>query len=218
MRIHLKINGSREIVPFNHQHLLTGVIHKWIGRNEEHGKLSLYSFSRLERGEALKNGLKFQDGTSMFFSAVNADIVKQMISGIQTDPTMFHGLKVSEIIIQEDPDFSQRDTFSAASPVFIKRRVSERIDHIKYDNAHAGEYLVETLKSKMKSVGMEDDSLDIQFNLTYPKAKTTLVTYNSIQNKANICPVIIKGLPETKAFAWNVGLGNSTGIGFGAIK
>lgn len=218
MRIHLKINGTREIVPFNHQHLLTGVIHKWIGRNEEHGKLSLYSFSRLERGEALKNGLKFSEGTNMFFSSVNVNLVKSVISGIQSDPTMFHGLKVSEIIIQEDPDFTQRDTFSAASPVFIKRRVTDRIDHIKYSDTHAGEYLVETLKSKMKSVGMEDDSLDIQFKLTYPKAKTTLVTYNSIQNKANICPVIIKGLPETKAFAWNVGLGNSTGIGFGAIK
>jgi CRISPR/Cas system endoribonuclease Cas6 (RAMP superfamily) len=34
----------------------------------------------------------------------------------------------------------------------------------------------------------------------------------------NWCPIIIKGKPETKLFAWNVGLGNSTGIGFGAIK
>lgn len=218
MRIHLKISGSRELIPFNHQHLLTGVIHKWIGRNEEHGKLSLYSFSRLERGEASKIGLKFGEGTSLFFSAIDVDLVKKVIAGIQSDPFMFHGLKVSEIVIQEDPDFSKRDSFSAASPVFIKRRVSDRIDHIKFSDAQAGECLVETLKSKMKSVGMEDDSLDIQFDLAYPKAKTTLVTYNSIQNRASICPVIIKGLPETKAFAWNVGLGNSTGIGFGAIK
>jgi CRISPR/Cas system endoribonuclease Cas6 (RAMP superfamily) len=30
--------------------------------------------------------------------------------------------------------------------------------------------------------------------------------------------VIIKGTPEQLAFAWNVGLGNSTGIGFGALN
>lgn len=218
MRIHLKISGSRELIPFNHQHLLTGVIHKWIGRNEEHGKLSLYSFSRLERGEVSKSGLKFEEGTSLFFSAIDVDLVKKVISGIQSDPLMFHGLKVSEIIIQEDPDFSQRDSFSAASPVFIKRRVDDKIEHIKFDDSRAGLCLVETLRSKMKSAGMEDDSLDIQFDLAYTKAKTTLVTYNSIQNRANICPVIIRGMPETKAFAWNVGLGNCTGIGFGAIK
>jgi CRISPR/Cas system endoribonuclease Cas6 (RAMP superfamily) len=29
--------------------------------------------------------------------------------------------------------------------------------------------------------------------------------------------VIIEGKPETKLFAWDVGIGNSTGIGFGAI-
>jgi CRISPR-associated endoribonuclease Cas6 len=45
-----------------------------------------------------------------------------------------------------------------------------------------------------------------------------MIIYKGIANKANWCPVIIKGRPETKLFAWNVGLGNSTGIGFGAIK
>ena len=42
--------------------------------------------------------------------------------------------------------------------------------------------------------------------------------YNGVENKASWCPVIVEGKPETKAFAWNVGLGNSTGIGLGAIK
>lgn len=44
-----------------------------------------------------------------------------------------------------------------------------------------------------------------------------MVTYRGIGNRANMCPVIIDGRPETKAFAWEVGIGNSTGIGFGSI-
>jgi CRISPR-associated endoribonuclease Cas6 len=63
-----------------------------------------------------------------------------------------------------------------------------------------------------------DDNLEIRFEKNYSKAKTKLIAYNGIKNKTNWCPVIIKGKPETKFFAWNVGLGNSTGIGFGAIK
>lgn len=218
MRIHLKINGPEELIPFNHQHLLTGAIHKWIGRNDEHGKLSLYSFSRLEKGNAFKDGLRFEGGARMFFSAIDDGLIKKVIAGIQEDPTMFNGLKVSEIIIQEDPDFSKQDFFMAASPVFIKRRVDDKIKHIKFDHPQAGSYLVETLRSKMKLIGIKDDSLAIQFDLTYPNPKTTVVAYKSVLNRANVCPVIVKGLPETKVFAWNVGLGNSTGIGFGAIR
>ena len=41
---------------------------------------------------------------------------------------------------------------------------------------------------------------------------------NGIKNKASICPVIVKGTSEQIAFAWNVGVGNSTGIGFGALN
>jgi len=41
MPLHLRIKPSRETIPFNHQHLLTGTIHKWMGRNEEHAKLLL---------------------------------------------------------------------------------------------------------------------------------------------------------------------------------
>ena len=76
----------------------------------------------------------------------------------------------------------------------------------------------ETLLSKMREAGLEEDkTLDIKFDLSYPGKKLKLVRYHGIGNKASFCPVIIKAKPETKRFAWNVGIGNCTGIGFGAI-
>jgi CRISPR-associated endoribonuclease Cas6 len=218
MRIHLIIKTTNKVIPFDHQPLLTGTIHKWLGWNDEHGKVSLYSFSQLEGGKATPNGLRFESDISFFFSSHNSDLIKKMVSGIQVDPTIFHGMVVSEIIIQEDPDLSGRNLFFSASPIFIKRRVEESVDHIMYDDPRANICLKETLQTKMNEAGIEDDSLEIRFETTYPKAGTKKITYNGIQNRANWCPVIIEGKPETKLFAWNVGLGNSTGIGFGAIK
>jgi CRISPR-associated endoribonuclease Cas6 len=218
MRIHLKIQTSNKVIPFDHQPLLTGTIHKWLGWNDEHGKVSLYSFSQLEGGKATPNGLHFERGTSFFFSSHNPDLIKKMISGIQVDPTLFFGLTVTEIIIQEDPDLADRSLFFTASPIFIKRRVEDRVNHIRFDDPLAGSYLKETLQTKMNEAGIEDGSFDIRFETTYLKAGTKKITYNGVQNRANWCPVIIEGKPETKLFAWNVGLGNSTGIGFGAIK
>ena len=63
--------------------------------------------------------------------------------------------------------------------------------------------MAETLQNKMEKVGLTDDALKIEFDLSYSKASTKLVHYNGIDNKTSWCPVIIEGKPETKAFAWN---------------
>ena len=218
MRVHLKIQASNKVIPFDHQSLLTGTIHKWLGWNDEHGKVSLYSFSRLEGGIAIKRGLQFERDSIFFFSAYQLDLIKTLIKGIQTDPTLFHGLFVTDIAIPEDPYLSTRDLFYVASPIFIKRKVEEKIDHILFNDKRASACLIETLQTKMAKAGIEDDSAQIRFDTNYTKAATKMITYNGVNNKANWCPVIINGKPETKLFAWNVGIGNSTGIGFGAIK
>ena len=44
MRIHLKTTANTQPVPFNYQQKLVGTIHKWIGPNSIHDKISLYSF------------------------------------------------------------------------------------------------------------------------------------------------------------------------------
>lgn len=218
MRIFLKILNENKIISYDHQHLLTGTIHKWLGWNEEHGEVSLYSFSQLEGGKATPNGLQFERETSFFFSSHNPDLIKNIIKGIQADPTMFNGLVVLEVIMQEDPDLSDRELFFVASPIFIKRRNGEKVDHIIYNDQRANACLLETLLSKMEKAGMSDETLRIRFEDNYPKAGTKKITYNGVQNRASWCPVVIEGKTETKLFAWNVGLGNSTGIGFGAIK
>ena len=217
MRIHLKLKTPNQIIPFDHQPLLTGTIHKWLGWNNEHGNVSLYSFSWLQGGKKEKSSLRFNKEASLFFSAHDPELIMKIVKGIQQDPTLFHGLEVAEITIQEDPDFSDREIFLVASPIFIKRKIADKIEHIIYNDPRAAGCLKETLQTKLQKAGLFDDDFVIRFDESYPKAGTKKVTYNGVENRANWCPVIIEGKPETKLFAWNVGLGNSTGIGFGAL-
>ena len=218
MRIHLKINSGNEIIPYDHQPLLVGAFHKWMGINSEHGEVSLYSFSRLEGGKPVKNGLKFGSEATLFFSAYDTEIIKKIVWGIQLDNTMFHGMKVQEVTLEQDPDLEGRERFFVASPIFIKRNTDNHIEHILFTDERAPQLLKETLQTKMKIAGIWDDDFELYFDTTHAKASTKVVNYKGIGNKASWCSVIIKGKPETKLFAWNVGLGNSTGIGFGAIK
>ena len=48
-------------------------------------------------------------------------------------------------------------------------------------------------------------------------AKTKLFRYKQVQCKGSICPVLVSGSTEQIQFAWEVGVGHSTGIGCGAL-
>lgn len=218
MRIYIKLKSDNKAVPFNYQPIITGTIHKWIGLNEIHNKISLYSFSWLSGGRKKGGNLFFENGASFEFSAFDENLLKKIINGIQKDPVINYGLEVSEIVIKETPLFSKKETFFVSSPILIKRTEDEREKHYTYDQIETDLLLTETLKTKLKIAGLDDCNINVAFDRNYPGVKTKLVYYKNIGNKANICPVIIEGSPEQIAFAWNVGVGNSTGIGFGSLK
>ncbi len=219
MRIHLHLSRNGSIVPFGYLPVLVGTLHKWLGQNEWHNQLSFHSFSSLKGSEAGNNGLNFPRGGEWFISSHEADFMKKLISGIQEDPVINYGLQVTSISIQEDPVFNKEShSFTLASPVLIKRREGQRIRHFIFSEKQTDELMTETLVSKLKKARLKPDGIHVSFNRDYPSAKTKLINYNGIGNRANICPVTIAGSPEQIAFAWNVGIGNSTGIGFGALN
>lgn len=218
MRISIKLNTGKGLIPFNYQPQLTGAIHKWIGKNELHDKTSMYSFSWLHGGRKKANGLAFENGTSFDFSSHDNEIIKAVIKGIQIDPTIGFGLVVSELVLQEIPTFSTSQTFFVSSPVLVKKMEGDKEIHYTYDNVISDFLLTETLKTKLRKAGMDENGVDVQFLKDYPQAKTKIIHYRNIGNRVNICPVVITGTPEQIAFAWSVGVGNSTGIGFGSLK
>jgi len=219
MRLYLKLTRNKELIPYNYQPFLTGALHKWIGaNNDEHSVLSLYSFSWLQDAEAKSKGINLTRDSYFFVSAYDDSLIKQIVKGVLNDPFVCFGASVYDIQIAEDRVFGNEERFTVASPVFIKRRLDNQEKHITYDNSKSNEFLTETLKKKLDAAALPTDSINIRFDESYPNPQTKIIYYNNIGNRVNICPVIIKGTPEQIAFAWNVGVGNSTGIGFGALK
>lgn len=220
MRIHLKTTANDKLVPFDYQKYLVGTLHKWLGSNTEHDLMSLYSFSWLYGSVRVKDKLNFPKGASWFISFYDESKVKLIISDILQEPEMFCGMRVLDITIEETPDLSTRELFYLGSPIFIKRVINPEgeIKYYTFEEKESSELMKNTLNHKMEIAGLPlDETLNISFDLTYTKKKIKCINYRNIKNKANMCPIYIKGKPETKAFAWNVGIGNSTGIGFGAI-
>lgn len=219
MRIYLKTSPNSELISYDYQNKLVGTLHKWLGVNSEHDLMSLYSFSWLHGSVSEQKGLNFPKGASWFISFYDTAKMKLIMSDILRNPEMFGGMRVIDMTIEETPDLSTRELFYLGSPIFIKRFIPEEgTKYYTFKDDESNELMKNTLIHKMEIAGLPlDETLDISFDLTYAKKKIKFINYRDIRNKANLCPVYIKGKPETKVFAWNVGIGNSTGIGFGSI-
>ena len=220
MRIYIKTCANKEGVSFDHIHQMVGTIHKWIGeQNDYHGSSSMYSFSWLQGGRKGNGGLYFPKGASFFISAIDENLLKQIIQGIREEPELFAGMVVKEVRIKQTPDFSGgAECFNVASPVLVKVKEGERVKHCLYNNPVSSEALTHSMVRRMKLAGIDSTGLSINFDQEYKFAQTKLINYKGVKNRANVCPVIVKGSPEQIAFVWNVGIGHSTGIGFGSLN
>jgi len=220
MRLHLTTNPSRRILSYNYQRRLTGAIHKWLGTdNPYHGQSALFSFSLLNGGESVKDqGMRFPRGARWFISSFHPEFAKMLMQGILRDPIITEDLAVEEMMVQEDPTFGQAHIFKVGSPVLVKqRRPDNTTHHFIFSEPATDALMTATLQGKLTHAGLPAEGLHVEFHRNFPGARAKVLHYNEVQNRVNFCPVAIIGSPEQLAFAWNVGIGHSTGIGFGSL-
>jgi len=218
MRLHLTLTPNTEPIPFNYQHQLTGVLHKWLGQNDLHDKISLYSFSWLKgKAERIEGGLNFPNGAKWFISFWEEEYAQQLVKGILNEPSVFKGMNVTEVQIQETPEFGTSNYFKVASPVLLRMNLDDGSrKHLTARDEKASELLNERMKSKMLQANL-NSRIEIRFDEKYINPKTKLVNIKGTKLKTNICPVLIEGDEVALKFAWNVGVGELTGSGLGAL-
>jgi CRISPR-associated endoribonuclease Cas6 len=216
MRLHLRLQSHNVQLSFDYQHELVRSFHRWLPDNDIHDDISLYSLSWLGGAKAHNGSLHFPQGATWFISFHDERIAKHLLVGMLRNPATTFGMRVGDVQIQEEPDFGAESRFILGSPVLAKHFDGTSILHKTYADQDVDDILTHTLQSKLRSVGLSDD-VHVQFDRTYPNAKTKLVTIKNIKNRASMCPVIVKGAPEAVSFAWSVGIGHCTGVGFGAV-
>jgi CRISPR-associated endoribonuclease Cas6 len=222
MRLNLRLTGNTTAVPFDHLHHLTGTVHKWLGDdNTEHDSLSLYSFSWLGGAKPQNDALTFPRGATWFLSFHEPEAAKRLLNGIMREPEVAFGMRVFEVQEQAVPQFSGCYRFKVAGPVVARaRREGGGREYLMWNDVDAAEALTRVLRHKLEAAGFTGEHLDttVQFDQTYPGARSKLVTIKGISHKASLCPVVVTGTPEAVRFAWEVGAGELTGSGCGAVR
>jgi CRISPR-associated endoribonuclease Cas6 len=219
MRIYLHLTPNTEPVPFDYQHRLVGAFHKWLGENELHDDISLYSLSWLSHGQQRGRGLDFPNGSTFHVSAPNDELLSALVRGVFNGHQVSWGMEVREVSIQRTPDFGGQQRFLAQSPILIKRKREDGKHHHYYYPAdpEANALLTDTLQKKLQKAGLSAD-VSVAFDPEFRNPRIKKIRYRDIDIKATYCPVIVTGEARAVQFAWEVGVGNSTGIGFGALR
>lgn len=191
-RLIFELSGY-EFKPSVHTKML-GVIHKWIGKNEIHDEISLYSFSHVFNNQFM-------------FSAFDETIIEKIKYGSIKHPEMFDNCKLIGYRLKSFD--VKKESFRCASPFFVK---DENNKHLIFKEAE--EQAKKTLIKKAKIANIELGEFDLQF---VNFRKTKLIKIHDIENRCFVSEVKIIGSDTVKMFACQVGIGNSTGAGFGFI-
>lgn len=218
MRIAINLMSSTEKLPLDYQKKLVGTFHKWMQRPDLHEEISLYSFSRIIGLKAKGRTLYLGRNPHLYFSAHDENLVINIIKNITNDPQMFNGMSVKDVIIIPESPVENKDTFYLHTPVFIARTLDGQ-KHKKFYNfwdSEAGDLMTETMQRKLTKAGI-DDNVRIEFDRSFINPKLCEMRYDGIVNIGSMCAVKIIGSDIVKKFARDVGIGNSTGIGYGCL-
>jgi len=221
MKFRIQLTASRIPVPFNYAYRLCGLFHHWLGKNDLHDKISLYSLGWLKgKTQVRDHALCFPDGAAWDIGIYNSGLSEQLIRGLLLKDFEFHGMQIRKVDLLKPPVFEDGEhRFLAGSPILLRKLEDDGSrTHLTYNEPESREVMNRVIHKKAEEAGFEPGKyLNLQFDSSYRNPKTKLVDIKGIKNRASVCPVIAEGPPEALEFLWTVGAGELTGVGFGSL-
>jgi CRISPR-associated endoribonuclease Cas6 len=226
MRIQLVLSPNIQPVPFSYLQDLRAALHNWLGPNDIHEDLSLYSLGWLKGGEKVGRSLYFPQGATWNLGFYDSDLGWKLAKGIIKDKHLAYGMTVEKALEVSAPRFESPMRFAVDGAVLVRdNRTDGSRECVLWNDIRSEVLLTEKLIQKMKKAGLDErhHTVKVRFDRTYTKAREKVMTAKrmaegkDIQHKGSVCPVIIEGTPEALHFAWLVGVGDLTGSGFGAL-
>ena len=220
MKIRIYLSKNRDQLTFNYPYRLCGLFHHWLGHNNLHDKISLYSLGWLKgRTEVQRGALNFPRGAQWDIGIYNSGISEELIRGLLLKDFEFHGMQIRKVDRLKPPAFDEKHRFLAGSPVLLRKiEDNGHRKHVIYSDPESDEILNRVIHKKAEEADYKPGKeLNLTFDNSYQNPKTKLVDIKGIKNRASVCPVIAEGPPEALEFLWKVGAGELTGVGFGSL-
>jgi len=245
MRIKVNFSKNTSDVPNNNSVVLE-YLHRCLGRdNKYHDKASSYNISHLYGGEINQHNLStlnFPNGGYFIVSSMDKEFMSKLLMGLLDSPQISYGMKFLNIEHINETFMDGWNHFATLSPFIIKGNygknnysfmtldgeykrtdgkwsIEEKEDY-NFQNV-VKEYLINKLKKIDSNLNLTDFNVKIdEFDKDgkkHNKHKVKKVYVKNVLNFANQCQVSIYCKKSIAELLYNIGIGQSTGAGFGAI-
>jgi len=222
MRIKVNLSKSLNFVPKNNQQLLNSYVHKCLGRNNiYHDSKSDYSISTLKGfvTSSNKDNVNYGYGAYFIVSSLNMDFISKLVLGLLSNKEFGFGMKFDGIDHIDEQLYDGWNHFNTLSPFIIKQYEDKKdYSFLQLGDKGFKNKVKSYLKNKLSKVDYTLDLSDFDVQIPeHPSHRVCRVQVKNVANFANKCQISIHTNKRVATLLYNIGLGQSTGSGFGTI-
>jgi len=218
MRIKINFKGQ-DTLPFNNQHLLNSYVHKCLGRNNKyHNTKNNYCISSLQGGVKDSDELRFDDAY-FTISSLDEKFINDFLIGILNNQNFNENLSFNGAEPVNEKFVNGWNYFYTLSPILIKNYASKKeYSFLTLDNENFEKEVKEYLIKKISAIDKTLDLSNFDIKINYDNFhKVKKITVKNVINRCNLCYLNIFTNKKVSELLYNIGIGQSTGSGFGTI-
>ena len=202
------------------QQLVSSFIHNVLGDNNKyHDTFSSYAISSIQGGCLKGDKIEFNNGGYIQISSPNSEFLNDFFVNVSSriNTEIANGIYLKSFEFKEFDCDEYYDVIHTISPVRLKN--SDDIE-ITIDDESFLKVLTEKTIAKLKKWDTDIDLRGFKIELYKPEnAKSKLISVkDNTYTKASLIRLVIKGNKITRRVLYNLGIGQSTGCGFGSVK
>ena len=249
MRIQILADvGDGLTLPINYNHLLTGVIYRFLAEsnpeyasflhNEGYGaeprRFKLFTFSQLmaERRRVMGTRIRFDSTLTWFVSSPVETFLSHFADTLLTEGRLTiggHQLQVRDVTIPRTPRFQSEMRFRCLSPIVMttvrERDGKQSMHYCLPDDPAFSELVRRNLIRKHEVIHNRppsDDAFTLQFDGNYIARRqgrvTRLIDFKGIKIKGVLCPLRVSGSRALIQTGYECGFGDKNSAGFGMVE
>ena len=249
MRIKILADVGDELtLPVNYNHLLTGVIYRFLAESdpeyasflhnegylaaEKHFKLFTFSQLMAERRRITGDKIHFRSTLTWYISSPVERFLSHFADTLLSEGRLSLGhrhLQVRDVTVPRIPRFQSEMHFRCLSPIVMSTvrewDGKQSTHYCMPDDPVLSELIHQNLMRKYEAIhgrAPHDDTLTFRFDTDYISRRqgrvTRLVDYKGIKIKGVMCPFRVSGSTPLIQIGYECGFGDKNSAGFGMAE
>jgi CRISPR-associated endoribonuclease Cas6 len=222
MRLKINFTANTTPVPVHTQQMMNSYVHKCLGRNNSyHDAKNNYAISTLQGGKLNKEEqtLEFENGSYFVISSLDNEFLNKLLIGIMNNQDLFCGMTFNGVDYLDEVFYDGWNHFATLSPFIIKHYFDKK--NYSFVTLNDADFQIKVKEYLIKKISKVSPELNLDgFDVHIPNHeshKVKKIMVKNVVNKANQCQISIHCSKEVAKLIYNIGLGQSTGSGFGTL-